>query len=298
MKNETAAIVVTYNRKELLTENIEALLRQQGAAADIFVIDNFSTDGTGISLKPYLIQNKIRYFNTGKNLGGAGGFQYGIRAAMREGYRYLWIMDDDTIPEPDALAALLKGAQQLKDCFSFLCSVVHWKDGTFCKMNLPVLKENWFDCLREGCEGLLAVSSCSFVSCLINADCIKKAGLPFAEFFIYGDDAEYTERLSYTAAGYMVLSSFVQHKTEKNISDDLSKEDAERIGRYFYRYRNCFYNAKRKGWRSAGLYLYTGGKMLIKILLLSRGNRRKRMGMLVKGIAAGFRFHPEIQYPE
>ena len=42
-----AAVVVTYNRKELLAQCIEALLGQQNAVCDILIVDNASTDGTG-----------------------------------------------------------------------------------------------------------------------------------------------------------------------------------------------------------------------------------------------------------
>ncbi|MBE7071280.1 MAG: DUF4422 domain-containing protein [Ruminococcaceae bacterium] len=37
---------------------------------------------------------------------GAGGFQYGMKEALRRGYRYLWLMDDDVYPEPESLEAL------------------------------------------------------------------------------------------------------------------------------------------------------------------------------------------------
>ena len=45
-----AAVVVTYNRKELLAQCIEALLGQQNAVCDILIVDNASTDGTGAYL--------------------------------------------------------------------------------------------------------------------------------------------------------------------------------------------------------------------------------------------------------
>ena len=59
-------IVVTYNRKQLLEENINALLNQTYQNHDIMVIDNASTDHTDEMLKNY--QDKILYYNTGKNL--------------------------------------------------------------------------------------------------------------------------------------------------------------------------------------------------------------------------------------
>lgn len=47
-----AAVVVTYNRKELLAQCIKALLGQQNAVCDILIVDNASTDGTGAYWPP------------------------------------------------------------------------------------------------------------------------------------------------------------------------------------------------------------------------------------------------------
>ena len=99
-------IVVTYNRKELLRENISALIKQSYRDHDILVIDNASTDGTQKMVEE-LNNPFIRYYNTGKNLGGAGGFSYGLKIAAEGNYRYAWIMDDDSIPENSALESLI-----------------------------------------------------------------------------------------------------------------------------------------------------------------------------------------------
>ena len=72
-----AAVVVTYNRKDLLLKNIEALTAQtRKDLLDILIIDNASTDGTKGQLKSYIDTNRIIYENTGANLGGAGGFHH------------------------------------------------------------------------------------------------------------------------------------------------------------------------------------------------------------------------------
>ena len=99
---EKVAIVVTYNRRDLLIECVNALLNQT-EQVDIMVIDNASTDGTEGALQGYRDQKHVQYINTGKNLGGAGGFNFGIRKAYEQGYKYFWIMDDDTIPAENAL---------------------------------------------------------------------------------------------------------------------------------------------------------------------------------------------------
>ena len=133
MTNETgkiAAVVVTYNRYSLLTECINALKCQTYSLFDILIIDNASTDGTGEKLKEFVDQGSIQYFNTGSNIGGAGGFNYGIRTAYELGYDYFWLMDDDTIPSETALEQLLKAKKILCDDFGFLCSNVLWTDGS------------------------------------------------------------------------------------------------------------------------------------------------------------------------
>ena len=81
----TVAIVVTYNRKTLLMENIQCLLAQQPKVPDILIVDNHSTDGTQAALEQYIQNGQISYYDTGTNLGGAGGFQYGIREAAEAG---------------------------------------------------------------------------------------------------------------------------------------------------------------------------------------------------------------------
>ncbi len=123
-----AAVVVTYNRKELLLQCVQHLLDQQEADCDVLVVDNASTDGTAQAVEQ-ISSAKLFYRNTGENLGGAGGFHFGMRWAVEEGYDYVWIMDDDALPQPDALAQLWNAHEQLEGQYGFLSSVVLWKDG-------------------------------------------------------------------------------------------------------------------------------------------------------------------------
>ena len=116
--NSTAAVIVTYNRKALLKECLLALLSQT-TACDILVIDNHSTDGTAAAVEDIIKdkssnERRITYIDTGANLGGAGGFSYGIKEAAQRGYEYIWIMDDDCVPEPDALEELFSAAAKLE----------------------------------------------------------------------------------------------------------------------------------------------------------------------------------------
>ena len=131
--SEIATIVVTYNRKELLRECVDAL-QSSDVSSDIIIIDNNSTDGTKEYIADAMADN-VTYKRLKKNLGGAGGFSAGIKYAVRQGYKYIWIMDDDTIVKKDTLERLLDATKELNNNFGFLSSSVKWIDGSDCKMN-------------------------------------------------------------------------------------------------------------------------------------------------------------------
>ena len=98
-----AAVVVTYNRLPLLRRCLAALAACRaacpGAALDIWVVDNASTDGTAAALAAWQDPG-LHYCNTGRNLGGAGGFAWGLRAAAAETYDFYWIMTTTRCPNP------------------------------------------------------------------------------------------------------------------------------------------------------------------------------------------------------
>ena len=87
-----AAVIVTYNRKELLTGCIQHILNQKGETPDILVIDNHSIDGTKERIQAYIDAGQVDYTDMGANLGGAGGFSFGIRRAAEQGYDRIWVL--------------------------------------------------------------------------------------------------------------------------------------------------------------------------------------------------------------
>ncbi|MDE3913875.1 glycosyltransferase [Klebsiella pneumoniae] len=112
-KRKVAAVVVTYNRVELLKRAIDALLAQSVELEYIVVVNNNSSDAT----KDYLDSNqnkKIMPIHLSTNTGGAGGFSAGISFAHGLGVDYIWIMDDDAIPDINALSELLLADEHLE----------------------------------------------------------------------------------------------------------------------------------------------------------------------------------------
>ncbi|CAG9000098.1 MAG: hypothetical protein CENE_02087 [Candidatus Celerinatantimonas neptuna] len=103
-----AAVIVTYNRSEMLKSNLLSLESQ--GVLDIFIIDNDSSDDTQKVVSDFSnnSKNKVFYKNSGGNLGGAGGFNLGCQIALDSGngYTHLWLADDDVTFHKDCLKQL------------------------------------------------------------------------------------------------------------------------------------------------------------------------------------------------
>lgn len=242
--SKVQAVVVTYNRKEILTECIDAILKQTVSVDKLIIIDNNSTDGTReyLESKGYLDNKIILFKKLSKNTGGAGGFYAGMKVARKFQPDWVWIMDDDVIPTENCLEELLSARKHIDGRVSFLASSVRGLNGE--AMNVPKLTRkqatSYTDWYRYLDEGIVQIVKATFVSLLINIEAINMCGLPWKEFFIWGDDSEYTQRVirDYGPA-YMVGKSLAIHKRVGSDELSLVKEtNRGRIPMYFYYYRN------------------------------------------------------------
>jgi rhamnopyranosyl-N-acetylglucosaminyl-diphospho-decaprenol beta-1,3/1,4-galactofuranosyltransferase len=242
---QVCAVVVTHDRREMLRECLTALAGQTRPPDEILVVDNGSHDGTGAMLTdefPDVVVHRLA-----ENQGGAGGFHEGLKVGHRNGFEWLWVMDDDTIPTPTALESLLEGsaaAAEVDDQPLVLASQVLWTDGRLHPMNTAVLGIHRMNRLLEGVErGLLRIRAASFVSLLINRRAVERFGLPIKRYFIWCDDVEFTARVLRTEPGYLVPSSVVHHKTATAYTSAEGSPE-----RFFYYVRNSLYMMRGDAW--------------------------------------------------
>lgn len=307
IENNVCAIIVTYNRKMLLLECIQAVLNQSYPVEKIILIDNASTDGTGVELKKQglLNEQKIDYRLMSKNLGGAGGFYEGIKLARNMEYKWIWLMDDDTIPLKNCLEKLIAANEVIENSNknnvdkqnppAYFASAVYGPKGEF--MNLPEINYKqstngyayWYKYLENSMVG---IKSATFVSLLINKKAILKCGLPCKEYFIWGDDSEYTLRLSkYFGDGFFVGDSIAIHKRigAKLLLID-NEENIERIAMFHYLYRNQEINRRYYDGQKRRIYHY----ILIVIKNL-KYIKQKNGVQKYKAILRGY-FESVVQY--
>jgi GT2 family glycosyltransferase len=233
------AVVVTRDRLALLRDCLAALRAQTRAPDRILVVDNDSSDGTAGFLAE---QEDVETLRLDHNAGGAGGFHAGLERAHATGAEWMWLMDDDTIPRPGALEALLRP----DDAEAILrASVAVWTDGRLHPMNVPGLERERIEPLIEAApQRLLPLRTSTFVSLLVHRSTVDRFGLPEARYFIWSDDIEYTARVT-RGGGRMVLvtDSVVEHRTAKPHTAVTSTGD-----RFYYHARNSLFMVRGRSW--------------------------------------------------
>lgn len=235
------AVVVTWNRRELLQESLAAVHGQTHPPSAIVVVDNASDDGTSELLdSAYAVELGLDVVHLRQNTGGAGGFAVGVERALGHHPDLVWLLDDDTVPTPAAAEELVRAWRDHPGDRdgrrpAVLASRVVWTDGRDHPMNTPRPKPGASAAETAAAEsvGAVPIRSASFVSLMCDADRVRERGLPVADYFLWNDDFEYSTRLVRGGVGLYCPTSLVVHKTRV-----FGSTDADPGERFFYEVRN------------------------------------------------------------
>lgn len=189
---DVCVIIVTWNRLEMLKRCVSSV-RTHARGADILVVDNASTDGTGEWLRG---ESGLSVLALSENTGGAGGFAAGMQRAFDLGYEWMWIMDDDVELLPDALA----NARKLFPRGDVIQTAKREADGTECLFEGLVNPKT----MRRRKIPVASLPDCGYMNCnvatfeglLVNRSVVAKIGVPDASFFYGLDDLFYGYRAS------------------------------------------------------------------------------------------------------
>ena len=308
---DICAVVVTFNRKELLLECLDALLKQTYPLNRIYLIDNDSSDGTYelLHVRGYLDNPRIAYEKLQMNLGGAGGFAHGLQKAYKNNHDFYYLLDDDAEPAPDAIERLVPYLNKEHSAFA---SAVYGNfelhetshRGNFDWCNIYPTPQKALP-LKEYEKESVEIDMASFVGILIAKDSIANIGFPRAEFFIHFDDTEYCMRLSKLSKILMIPQSVIYHK-EKRQEEKIQKsflwfkKNRIRYDKLWIKYfgkRNSIYLATHYSTCKAKFYtkLLLEYLQLIKDILLYDDNKLKRIyfstASYIDGLSGIFQNH-------
>lgn len=285
---QVAAIVVTRDRPELLVEVIAALQQQSLPLGDIIIVDNASAEATQLVLNNYFGQIKVLRFDI--NTGGTGGFYHGlVHALTSANLQYFWLMDDDAIPDVDAIKNLIEASVTIdnKKPIGALCSTVI-EFGEIAPLHRRFFNPNNLTekiiPISDYKKHHIEIDTGSFVSFLVSRDAIDKSGLPNIDFFLAYDDTEYSLRLkSHGFSLWLIPSSIIQHKRPST-----GRLRSSEYGfKHYFNLRNQIIVFNKYG--RASYFSYAKPILLSLLLAIFNGNKKiESIRLWFKAVKNGF----------
>lgn len=295
MDKKIIAVIVTFNRLELLKRAINFVQKQDCPIYELIVVNNGSTDGTTKWLSTI---DGITVINQ-DNVGGAGGFYAGIKAAYQRGGDLIWCMDDDVYPSENCLSILNSYMEQNSKIGIIVPRRVQAGKivyGETMKFNLtnPLHSLNKF--LKEenvGTNNLVKIEGMAFEGPLISRSVIEKIGFPNKDLFIFFDDSDYSYRATIAGFDVMYCKEAILNK-ELFPFRPLGKGEYRNNWKLLYDIRNTSYFCKKYGknetYRKYGeflKYLHAFIAILMSVILRNKKYKKEELGKVYRAIQMG-----------
>lgn len=209
MKN-VGIIICNYNKKEFVVGCIESLRRQTIKDFDVYVVDNASTDGSAEYLKSKF-GDEIQLICNIENLGGSGGFNTGIKEAIKGNFEFMMLLDNDVILSEDCVENCLSIMNHYDDIGMLGCEILKMDYPDRIQEFGPTINYDTMNFeLNHGGEidngQLPDLFDCDYVpacAMMIRKEVVEAIGLMPQENFIYYDDITWGVRCH--RAGYRVV---------------------------------------------------------------------------------------------
>lgn len=298
MKDSVIAVTVTFNSSKFLYRAIEWLKKQTYPISKIIVVDNNSNVEEKEILRKLDKENEdVEIIWLENNTGGAGGFYEGMKYA-KEHYNpdWYWLMDDDAFPKEDCLQNLLNYSRQVENvgCLAPLIYGIdnkeyqlyhHKKLAKFLHKDIPVVES--YDEIQE----IMSIEADAFVGPLFSKLAVDSVGIADDKLFIYGDDLEYTYRVSRKFNVYLIKNALINHQDQP--INGIQKPTAWWKDYYMYRNRLLFIVTYQNNWilRQIGNILVIARVLKQMVLTIVRYHNIKlikiRYKLLAKSVIDG-----------
>ena len=248
----TVAVVVTHDRVELLERSLTALAAQQPPPGQVVVVDNGADERVRVLVEALPVP--ATWLPSRRNLGGAGGFAYGMLHALALGAAYVWLADDDGRPGSDAtLATLLR---HVGEGHLDMASPAVVTDDDQQRLAFPTRRSlrrvtTVGGLAAEGTAGVLEGFAALFNGALFTAECVEAVGVPDLRLFLRGDEIEMHRRLQRSGLrfGTVTDATYVHPSGAAEFHGPLGVVLPPDGAKRFYTFRNRGYLTNQPGKR-------------------------------------------------
>jgi len=292
------AVFVTMNRCAIADTCVARLAAQTLRPERVIVVNNASTDNTLEMLQAVSMHHGdwLKVVDLAHNLGNAGGMELALEQAFAADAQAVWVLDDDSWPEPAALASLL--AVELPAAAVRTCRVVDPATGA---LSWPLQVPNGGDWrLLEGMAELPAGEVIqirrSWLGALIPRQIYEAVGPVDGRFFLRGEDEDYPRRIE--SAGFpvfMVTGSLLHHPPSGPLhrwefaGRTVVLESGLSADNLYYRLRNAWWMVRRDRGTAEALMV-----AVLHWLALWRWENSVRIWQPIWWEAAGDAFHDRL----
>ncbi len=297
--------VHTWNGAAIIRQTLDAILRQTAPLEEILIVDNASTDGTPELAYPDIVTVVRHKFN----LGTSGSVKTGIEYARAHGYDWIWVLDADSHPQPDALELLIRMVQA-RDAndprdIGIVCSshnlvrLGQMLHGRVLTPGGPRLPQVHADRDTVDCDSVI------WSGALINLAVVDRVGLPRAgthgsweDLSLDYGDIEYSYRIH--RAGYRIMvhrRSLIDHPIGKGLhrrilGHDFHSSNHSAYRRYLYFRNLVFFWLRlyhRRNWPM--LLVWFGYRLSVTLtgIVLLEQERGTKLRACFSGILDGLR---------
>lgn len=237
------ALIVTYNSQDDIEKCLNSLLKST-ASIDLLIIDNNSSDSTVEIVKKY---KQVKLIETKRNLGYAGGNNVGLDYGLSSGYKYIFLANPDLTIEPGTIESLVSEAERSSKAALlsplvtnarkggevwYAGSNIDWKTGLTPHASIGLKP------VEISRKPFITDRACG-AAMLIRVGALSKVGLLPEEYFLYYEEADWSQ--VFVRAGYQVLvvPEAVAHH---NVSASTGEESPLV---WYYMVRNRLYFVKK-----------------------------------------------------
>lgn len=327
-----SVVTVTYGDRWPLLVRVLEFIEADPQIDRVVVVDN----GAHVPVAPLvrrLFFRKTIVVGTPLNLGSAAGFKLGLETALTYDPAWIWLLDDDNLPDPAALDLLLRSASGLdraeRSFTAFAAfrpehhlAVAAGEDvrrcfpphSSFCGFHVVDIPHKVWRRMRRRRTPVLrdmparvSLPYAPYGGLFFHRTLLEKIGMPKQELVVYADDTEFSSRIVQSGGSLWLLTGAPIIDLEPSWSSTQSARTSFEVWlmgstdfRVFYRARNRAYFDYRVWSRNKAIYRLNRLIYLLALRLFALRHRRvDRYDLFHRAIALGEqgRLGLEDEYP-